>query len=54
MKIVIEKQYDELGGEFLQQDEVVAEMYTNDDELIIKVDGVLYAIPKLVIKALVP
>lgn len=52
MKIVIEKQYDELGGEFLQQDEVVAEIYANADELIIKVDDVLYAIPKIVVKAL--
>lgn len=53
MKIIIEKQYDNLGGEFLKQDEVVAEIYMNSDELILKVDDVMYAIPKLMIKALI-
>jgi len=52
MKIIIEKQFDCLGDEYLQQENnVVADIYTHKNELIIKVDGVLYAIPKIAVEA---
>ncbi len=52
MKILIEKRYDKVGDDYLKEDEVVVDIYTHKDEVIMKVDGALYAIPKIVIKAL--
>jgi len=52
MKIVIEKQTDKLGDEYLEQEEVIADIRRNDDELIVEVDNVLYVIPFKLVKCL--
>jgi len=52
MKILIEKLYDKVGDDYLKEDEVVVDIYTHKDEVIMTIDGALYAIPKIVIKAL--
>jgi hypothetical protein len=52
MKIIIEKQTDKLGDEYLEQEDVVADILRNNDELIIEVDDRLYVIPFKIIKCL--
>lgn len=60
MKVVIEKQTDKLGDEYMDQEEVPADIslvdnsfgQRRDRSLIIEVDNVLYIIPFAIIKGL--
>jgi hypothetical protein len=55
MKIIIEKEFDRLGDEWLRQKEVVAELYTHNDDFIISMDDddVRYSIPVIAVKAVI-
>ena len=60
MKVIIEKQTDKLGDEYLEQEEVAADItlidntfgQRRDRNLIIEVDKALYIIPFAIIKGL--
>lgn len=52
MKIIVERQYNELGGEYLNQDEVEMEIRKYNEEIIIEMDGSMYSIPIEVFKGL--
>ena len=52
MKVIIQKQMDELGDEFLDEEEVVADIGLSGDDITMKVDNVMYIIPLAVINGL--
>lgn len=52
MKVIIEKQTDKLGDEFLNGEEVTADIELNGKNIIMEVDNVVYVIPLAVIKGL--
>lgn len=45
MKIAIKKQTDKLGDEYLDEEEVYADIWKSGDDLAIEVDEKLYIIP---------
>lgn len=53
LKVVIKKQMDKLGDEFLDEEEVTADIGLSSDEITMKVDDVMYVIPLAVINGLV-
>lgn len=52
MKVVIEKETDLLGDEYLHQEEVTANIGMNDKNLLLEVDDAQYIIPLAIIKGL--
>lgn len=52
MKVVIQKQTNELGDEFLDDEEVIADIRLSGNDIIMKVDNVRYVIPLAVINGL--
>lgn len=52
MKVIIEKRTNKLGDEFLNQEEVTADIELGVKSIIMEVDNVLYIIPMAVIKGL--
>ncbi len=52
MKIIIDKETDKLGDEYLHQEEVTANIGMNDENLLLEVDDVQYIIPLAIIKGL--
>jgi hypothetical protein len=53
MKIVIDKQFDEVGGKWLREQEVVADIYMGDDKFIVSMSDVRYSIPIIAVKAVI-
>lgn len=46
MKIIIEKQFNEVGDEYMEDSQVEARVWLNDNkDLLVEVDGNLYKIP---------
>lgn len=52
MKIIIDKETDKLGGEYLHQEEVTANIWMNDENILLEVDDAQYIIPLAIIKGL--
>lgn len=52
MKVIIEKLKDKLGGEYLEQEDVIADIRLTDDNIIMEVDNSLYVVPLAIIKGL--
>lgn len=52
MKVIIEKQTNKLGDEFLNEEEVTANIELSSRSITMEVDNVLYIIPMAVIKGL--
>lgn len=52
MKVIIEKQKDKLGDEYMGQEEVTANITLSDNNIIMEVDDALYVIPLAIIKGL--
>ena len=52
MKIVIEKKTNKLGDEYLDEEEIIADIWRDDDRLIIEVDNTRYIIPFKIITCL--
>ena len=50
MKVIIQKQFDKSGDEYLNEEEVTADIKSMDDTLFVDVDDVLYEIPIEVLK----
>lgn len=53
MNIIIERQFNELGGEYLNQDKIQMDIRKYKDEIIIETDGNLYAIPISILKGVI-
>ena len=47
VKMKIERQSDKLGYEYLDSDEVEAEVWFDEDYLYIEVEGSLYKVPRI-------
>jgi len=52
LKVIIEKQKDKLGDEYMGQEEVTANITLSDNNIIMEVDDALYVIPLAIIKGL--
>ncbi len=45
MKVIIEKQYHELGDEYMEQTGVGADVWENQGDLFIEMEGAMYRLP---------
>jgi phosphoribosyl-ATP pyrophosphohydrolase len=45
MELIIKKQTDKLGEEYLNQEDVIADIRRNGEKLIVEVDDTMYIIP---------
>jgi hypothetical protein len=52
LKVIIQEQTDELGDEFLDEEEVTADIGLNRDDITMKVDNVLCIIPLAIINGM--
>lgn len=52
MKVVIKKQKDKLGDEFLDEEDVTADIDLSGNDIIMSVDDVMYIIPLAVVNGL--
>jgi hypothetical protein len=52
LKVVIKKQTDKLGDEYLDEEDVVADIDLSGNDIIMSVDDVMYIIPLAVINGL--
>ena len=52
LKVIIEKQKDKLGDEYMEQEEVTADITLSDNNIVMEVDDALYVIPLAIIKGL--
>lgn len=53
MKVLITKQSNLCGSEYLSEDEVIAKLSISDRNLYIELDNVMYEIPLAMVSALV-
>lgn len=52
LKVIIQKQTDKLGDEFLDEEEVTADIELSGSDIIMEVDNVMYVIPLAAINGL--
>lgn len=52
MKVIIEKQTNKLGDEFLDEEEVIADIELSGNDIMVEVDNAMYVIPLAVINGL--